>query len=176
MGQGALREEGISQAEESKREAAAEAEAEREREAGGEREAEAEAEAESQREREAGRERGAEEEAGLNARAPTNLPQGKEKKQKIPPGGAQGGWCHRALGRELESRKGRELLVAGERERFMIFWLDSSSRGFGERVTALDRGLEIGELLGRTVVIPEWAESVLRLFDRSLSLPSRAHE
>ena len=149
--QGALREEGVSQAEEAEREGEAEAEREREREAGGEREAE--------------------DGAGLNAREPTNLLRGKKKKKKIPPGGVQGGWCRRALGRELESRKGREPLDAGERERFMIFWLDSSARGFGERVTALDRAVEIGELLGRTVVIPDWAETLLRLFDRSLSLP-----
>ena len=68
---------------------------------------------------------------------------------------------------------GITLFVAGRRRKGAVydFWLDSSARGFGERVTALNRGMEIGELHGRTVVIPQWVQTVLRLFDRSLSLP-----
>ena len=38
-------------------------------------------------------------------------------------------------------------------ERFLTFWLDPSVSGFGDRISALDRAMEIGFLLTRTVVV-----------------------
>ena len=38
-------------------------------------------------------------------------------------------------------------------ERFLTFWLDPSVSGFGDRISAFDRAMEIGFLLTRTVVV-----------------------
>jgi hypothetical protein len=50
-----------------------------------------------------------------------------------------------------------DTMDAVQPERFLTCWIPPAKEAYGERLLALERALEIGHLLGRTVVLPSWA-------------------
>jgi hypothetical protein len=50
-----------------------------------------------------------------------------------------------------------DTMDVGQPEQFLTCWIPAATEAYGERQLALERALEIGHLLGRTVVLPSWA-------------------